>query len=140
MGKYRSSATKREVEKVKAPHFVWRGIGCLMMIIVPAMSIAAGVETVQYGIDQKWPIPYQLLGTPKYPDFFYKSSGLMLILSPITGVKHFYAYVVAALIFMIILGGIVSVGYAFVYQMMAPSRYGPMDAPPPKVKVKRYKR
>lgn len=140
MGKYRSSAVKRTVEKKREPHFAWRGIGCLMLILIPVMSWAAGYETIHYGLDNGWPIPYQLLGTPVYPDFFYKSSGIMILLSPITAIPHFYAIALTSLMYMVVLGGIMSMVYAFAYRAITPTRYGPLDAPPPNVKVKRYKR
>ena len=64
----------------------------------------------------------------------------MIILSPVTAIKHFYAYAVASIFYMVLLGGISSLGYAIVYRIVGPARYGPLDAPPPKVKVKPYKR
>lgn len=140
MSKYQSSVVKRGKDKSRETHFAWRGIGCLMMIIIPAMSIAAGYETIKYGLDHNWAIPYQLLGIPRYPDFFYQSSGLMTLLSPITGITHFYAYAAMSFIYMVFFGGIISMIYAIVYRIMTPSRYGPLDVPPPNIKVKRYKR
>lgn len=140
MSKYRSLAVKKTREKSKQPHYLWRGIGCLMMLIIPAISIAAGYETVRYALDHGYVIPYQLLGTPKYPDFFYASRGLMQILSPITNTRHFYAYAAASLLYMMLLGGVSSFVYAVVYRMVGPARYGPLDAPPPNVKAKTYKR
>ncbi|MCL4270029.1 MAG: hypothetical protein KJZ72_10815 [Anaerolineales bacterium] len=140
MSKYQSSVVKRTNNKTKETHFAWRGIGCLMMIVIPVISIAAGYETIEFGLNNDWAIPYQLLGTPRYPDFFYSSSGIMTLLSPITGINNFYAYAVASLIYMVLFGGIISMIYAIVYRMITPSRYGPMDVPPPNIKVKRYKR
>lgn len=140
MSKYRSSSTKVVKERSKQPHFLWRGIGCLMMIIIPAMAIALAYETVNYGLNNSWPIPYQLLGTPRYPDLFYQSSGMMTILAPITAIRHFYAYAVVSFLYMVLLSGVLSVLYAFVYRLVGPPRYSPLDAPPPKIKVKPYKR
>lgn len=140
MGKYQSSVVKTSRQKVKEPHFAWRGIGCLMMIIIPIISITAGYETIKYGLDHNWTIPYQLLGTPGFPDFFYKSSGLMKLVSPIAATPHFYAYAAASFLYMILLGGIVSFAYAIVYRIVGPSRYGPLDVPPPNIKFKKYKR
>ncbi|HMZ08566.1 MAG TPA: hypothetical protein PK078_13185 [Anaerolineales bacterium] len=140
MGKYRSSVKKAGVDKKREPHFAWRGIGCLMFILIPVISWAAGYETIHYGLDHGWPIPYELLGTPTFPDFFYRSSGVMTILSPIATIQHFFAILAACLVYMVALGGILSVIYAFAYRAVAPSRYGPLDAPPSNVKVKRYKR
>ncbi|RJP52545.1 MAG: hypothetical protein C4557_06105 [Anaerolineaceae bacterium] len=140
MGKYSSSARKRVTPKTERPHAVWRGIGCLMMLIIPAISIAAGYETVRYGLDHNWAIPYQLLGYPTMPDIVYKSSGLLLILRPVMNTNHFLAYAAFSLAYMILIGGVISFAYALIYRMVGPSRYGPLDVAAPKVKVKKYKR
>lgn len=140
MSKYRSNSVKVVKERSKQPHYLWRGIGCVMMLVIPAMSAAIAYEVINYGLDHNWPIPFQLLGTPRYPDLFYSSSGMMIILSPITAIRNFYAYAVGTLIIMILLGGFMSLIYAFVYRMVGPAQYSPLDAPPPNVKVKRYKR
>jgi hypothetical protein len=140
MSKYSSSVHKRIKPKDDGPHVVWRGIGCMTMVIIPIISIAAGYETINYGLEHNWVIPYQLLGTPRFPDLFYRSSGLMTILSPIAATPHFYAYAVASFIYIILLGGISSFAYALAYRFVGPSRYGPLDAPRPNIKVKKYKR
>ena len=64
----------------------------------------------------------------------------MTLLSPITNTRHFYAYVVTSILYMILLAGVMSVLYAFVYRLVGPPRYGPLDVPPPNVKLKKYKR
>ena len=140
MSKHRSNSIKVVKERSGQPHFLWRGIGCVMMLVIPVMSAAIAYEVINYGLNNNWPIPFQLLGTPRYPDLFYRSSGMMIILSPITAIRHFYAYAVGTLIFMILIGGVMSLIYAFVYRMVGPAQYGPLDAPPPNIKIKRYKR
>jgi hypothetical protein len=140
MGKYRSSSVKAVKAKTDQPHFLWRGIGCLMMLILPVISYAAGYETINFALNNGYAVPYQLLGTPRFPDIFYKSSGMMTLLSPIIGIQHFYAYLAMTVLYMIALAGVMSVIYAFTYRMIGPSRYSPLDAPPPKVKAKTYKR
>ncbi|MBV6392848.1 MAG: hypothetical protein KPEEDBHJ_02075 [Anaerolineales bacterium] len=140
MSKYRSSALVKVKERNKQPHYIWRGIGCVMMIIVPIISMMAGALTIDAALAKGYTIPYQLLGTPRYPDIFYKSTGLMTLLSPITNTQHFYAKAAAGIIYMILLGGLFSFSYAVVYRMVGPSRYGPLDEPPPKFRAKTYKR
>lgn len=140
MSKYQSSVVKSKKERNKDVHVAWRGIGCLMMLVIPIISIALAVETINYGLDHDWVIPFQLLGFPRYPEWFYASNGLMTILSPITYTRHFYAYAVAGILYMILLSGVMSVIYAFVYRMIAPPRYGPLDVAPPNIKLKKYKR
>src|SRR5689334_1160537 len=133
MGKY-SSVKKKDVIRDRSPHAIWRGIGCVMFILVPILSIAIAVETVDYGLENKWRIPYQLLGYPAMPDFFRLSNPIWAATAPIRGIKNFYAYVVASLVVMVILGSIISVAYSVVFQIMGPARYGPTDVPPLKVK------
>lgn len=140
MGKYTSSIHKRSTPKQDGPHVAWRGIGCLTMMLIPIISIAAGYETINYGLENNWAIPFQLLGTPRFPDVVYYSSGLMAVLSPIAAITHFYAYAVASLIYIVLLGGISSFAYAFAYRFIGPSPYGPLDVPRPNVKTKKYKR
>jgi hypothetical protein len=140
MGKYSSLVRKKELQKPDGPPALWRGLGCLMMVIIPIISFAAGYETINYGIDNGWPIPAQLLGLPRFPDFVYLSTGLMAVLSPVAGIPHFYGYVVAGILYVIALGGLTSILYAVAYRLVGPPRYGPLDVERPNVKVKRYKR
>ncbi len=140
MGKYRTNSTIRQKPKSEGPHPIWRGIGCIMILIIPAISIKFSSLTINYGLANKWTIPYQLLGAPKLPDLVYKSTGLMTIFSPILKIQNFYAIAALSLFYMVVISGLISVIYAFVYQMTAPSRFGPTDAPPPKFKPKKYTR
>lgn len=140
MGKYRSSATRREKPKPQGPHFIWTGLGCLMIIIIPTISIAASYKIVNYGLAHEWSLPYQLLGTPRLPEIVYKSDALWSVFGFITKIKHFYAYAAVAGLFMILLSGIISYIYALIYRMLGPARWGPLDVPPPRIKTKKYTR
>ncbi len=51
MGKYRSSATRRQKPADQGPHVIWRGLGCLMIVIIPVISFAFAYELVNYGLD-----------------------------------------------------------------------------------------
>lgn len=139
MGKY-SSSSRRPPPKPQGPHDIWRGIGCLMILIIPAISIAIGYETVNYAIEKGWALPYQLMGYPSLPSFFYRSNGLIQVFGPLTTVKNLYTYIAVSIAYMVLIGGIISVVYAIMYRFIGPSQYGPTDAPPPKIKTKRYTR
>lgn len=130
MGKYSSSSRKPPAKpKQRGPHDIWRGIGCMMMLIIPVISIAAGIGTIDYAIKSRWFIPYELLGTPRFPSLFYKSNGLMAVLGPFTTIQNLYGYIVASLFYMLIIGGLVSLIYAIIYRFVGPSRYGPQTPP-----------
>ena len=140
MSKYTSSVSKRSKPRGDGTHTIWRGIGCIMILVIPAISIAAGIITIDNGLKHGWAIPYQLLGYPTLPDWFYKSSGLITVFGPLTRINHLYAYTALSFFYMVAIGGIISVLYSFAYRFIGPSRYGPLDAPPPKVKTKKYTR
>jgi hypothetical protein len=140
MGKYKSSAVKKERPPSEGPHVIWRGIGCLSILIIPAISIAAGIETVKYALANGWVVPYELLGYITLPEIFRRSTGLWAIFGPLTRINHLYAYIVASIIYMVAIGGVTSVIYAIAYRFIGPPRYGPLDIPPPKVKTKKYTR
>jgi hypothetical protein len=140
MGKYRSSATRRQKPKDQGPHFVWRGLGCVMMIIIPVISYAAATLTIDYGLAHNWAIPYQLLGAPRLPALLYKSNAIVALFSPLLKIQHLYAYLAVGVLYMMFISGVISIIYAAVYRVLGPSRWGPMDMPPPKFKPKKYTR
>jgi hypothetical protein len=143
MGKYSTSTTQMEssIKKAKEPSPLWRGIGCLMMIVIPAISIFAGNETVKYlAKNMLRAIPIQLQGYPQLPDIVFKSSGLKAVFGPLAYINNFNAIVVVSLIYMILISALISVIYATVYAFVGPSRYGPTDAPPEKIKVTKKSR
>ncbi len=136
MGKYSNTYSQRDApQKSREPHEIWRGLGCLMMMIIPAISIAASSLTVEYlSRPEIRLIPRQLLGKPRLPDFIYRSDGLVTLLTPVTSTEDFYAIALVSLFYMLIIGGLISVIYAAVYSAVGPSRYGPTDVPPLKAK------
>jgi hypothetical protein len=124
----------------KVPHDIWRGLGCLMILIVPAISIAAGYGTIKYATDNKWPLPYQLVAPVHLPNVFYSTPGLRAIFNPLSNIPNFYANVAASLLYMMLISGVISVIYATIYRMIGPERYGPTDAPPSRTKVTKKSR
>lgn len=141
MGKYNSFSRKRVPKPADGPHPIWRGIGCLMIVIVPVISFGLALITLDAALALRWPVPSQFLGNPDLPNFLYRSQALVPLLNAITGMTNLYGYLAITLIYMIILGAILSFVYALLYRMVGPSTYGPMDMPPPRgIRLKRYKR
>lgn len=140
MSKYRSSTLVKVKDRTRQPHYLWRGIGCVMMIVIPVISYVSGKLVIDALIKARYYIPLQLLGRPELPSLFYKSNGLMVILGPIIRINNLYAYLTATFLIMLLLSGTMSLVYAVIYRMLGPSRYSPLDAPPPKYKAKTYKR
>ena len=138
MGKY-SPNTVRPMPRKEQPHPVWRGIGCILMIIVPFISFGLAEIIVQSAWAQQF-IPYQLLGNPVLPTWLWNVGSLVPILGFIQSQDNLYGALVFTVLFIIVLGTLISVANALIYKSMGPPQYGPLDAPPPRYKVRRYKR
>lgn len=141
MTKYSTAQQRRRVTDTETQlHPIWRGIGCLLILFVPTISYILAAASVQLAVDENWPMPYQLMGYPVMPVLLWKDAGIVPLLTFIQSQNNLYAILTITLLFIIILASLVSYIYALVYRAVGPSRYGPQDAPPPKVKVKRYTR
>jgi hypothetical protein len=118
MAKYdKYSNRSRQAERPWKIHPVWRGIGCLMMVLIPIMSYAGAVLLVQANLTYKWlPTPRDLAQTVSIPylgEFPYLFANLL-----VTGILMMAGF------------GVLTLIYSIVYRMIGPPRYGPVDAPP----------
>jgi hypothetical protein len=140
MTRYTVARERRTTEQLKQTHVIWRGIGCILMLIVPIMAWALASISVRIGVNRGWPLPYQLLGVPVMPRALWQVPALWPVLGAIEGTPNLYAILAFTIIYIIAGAAILSFLYALVYRIIGPPRYGPLDAPPPKVAVGRYKR
>ena|ERR1700690_1066475 len=138
MGRY-SQTNIRPTKPRDQTHPIWRGIGCVLFIVVPLISFGLAEVIVQDPTAQTY-IPYQLMGTPALPKYLWNVEYLPPILTFIQNQANITAVIVFFLFILLILGTFVAVVNAFIYRYIGPPRYGPQDAPPPNIKVKRYKR
>ena len=144
MGRHTGSTTLKEssIRGAKETHPIWRGIGCVLILVIPAISIVISNLLVNFALANKaikLKIPYQLLGIPKMPDILYKSAGLKPLL-PLLRIPNLYAYIVASIICILLISSVISLVYAVVYRMANPYRYGPLDEPPSRIKAKKHSR
>ena len=116
-----------------------RGIGCLLMIIVPVFSYAAGDALAEQGFGSQI-IPAGWYGYMSIPSFLANFAGLNVIAGFLANIRHLPATLTLAVVVIILVGGLLSVIFGWMYSLFAPSRYGLMDVPPPRVKTKKYKR
>ena len=117
-----------------------RGIGCLMIVIVPIIAYGVSVILVNIGVSSGWPIPSNWLGTPTFHPLLWRLAGLAYILEFLQAQTNLTANLFFTLAITVVIGGIMSVIFGYIYKLFGPSQYGPLDAPPQRVKVKRYKR
>ena len=140
MTKYNVASQRRAVRRQRQLPAIWRGIGCLFILTVPVISFILAAATVQIAVDQQWPMPYQLMGYPIMPKLLFKIPGLVPLLTFIQAQRNLYAVLMITVVYIVIIGALISLVYSVVYKLMGPSRYGPLDVPPPSVKVRPYKR
>jgi hypothetical protein len=140
MGKYTSQSTKREIPRNRDVHPVMRGIGCLLIVIVPILAYGVSVLLVNFGVQSGWPIPPGWLGTPTFNPLLWELQGLVVSLNFLSRQTNLVANLVFASVITIVIGGVLSVLFGYIYKLFGPSQYGPTDSPPIRVKVKRYKR
>lgn len=118
MAKYRQYDRGSAVKK--APweiHPIWRGIGCMLMIIIPIMAYAGAALLVEANFTQRWvPVPYELAKTVSLP--------------MIGAVPNLYAILIVTAILSLFGFGLMTFLFSLFYRMVGPPRYGPLDMPP----------
>jgi hypothetical protein len=140
MTKYTVAARRPPMNEKQPTHAIWRGIGCLLMVIVPLVSWLFAVVTVQIAVSQNWPLPYQLMGYPAMPLVLWSAPGLAPVLAFIERQSNLYAVLALTVAYVVVASALISLVYSIIYRFVGPARYGPLDAPPPRVTVGRYKR
>jgi hypothetical protein len=140
MGRYTSYQKKEAPIKRGQVHPVMRGIGCILMAIIPIISYGTAVLLVNFGKTKGWPIPPNWLGRPTIPPLLLKLTGLRTILDFVSAQTNLMANIVFAIAIGVVIFGVMAILYGFMFRLMGPPQYGPTDEPPIRVKVKRYKR
>lgn len=118
MGKYdKFSSQSRMQERPWEVHPIWRGIGCLMMVLIPLMSYAGAVLLIRLNRENGWiPVPRELAQTVTLP--------------VIGAVPSLYALLIVMSLLMIVGFGVLTILYSMLYNVVGPPRYGPLDSPP----------
>jgi hypothetical protein len=141
MGRYTSYQREKAKAKRNEVHPVMRGIGCILIVLVPIIAYGIAVYTVDYGVRKGWPIPPTWLGMINIPPLLLKLAGLSVIWNFLRNQNNLTANLVFTVAFAIVIFGILSILYGFTYRLFGPAEYGPTDEPPIRGrKVKRYKR
>ncbi len=125
MSKYEKyNPRDRQSKRSSEVHPIWRGIGCMMMILIPILSYAAATLLVQENIKQRWlPIPKEYA---------------QAVTIPIVGTyPYLYANLLVTVGLSLIGFGILTALYSLIYSLFGPSRYSPLDSPPIRSKPER---
>ena len=128
MGKYSKYQQKRQL-KPDNPHPVWRGIGCLLMIIVPIMSYALATILVPI-VKATGKLPAELYQPIRFPDWVLRTRTLGDVARFLGSLNNLWAMLIFFGISLLVLAGVFSFLYSIVYQQVGPPRYTALDAPP----------
>lgn len=139
MSKHQSFQKKEFVRPYKI-HPIWRGIGFLMMVLVPIMSGAAAVLMKDLGFQLGWGFLYELRGTLRLPEILYTLPIIRNAALWVSSIADFRAVLLFFVLSLIVFSGMMSLLYAMIYRLVGPPQYTPLDAPPAKVKAKKYTR
>lgn len=141
MGNYRFEETKKKRGETSAG---WRGIGCLLMIFLPIVAYYGGFLLLRdvEGLDKFWyGIAPGLFGKIAIPGLLLRIKSLLPLWQFLYDIDNLSLYIAFGSIILFVLSGIVGIIYSIMHSAVMPSRYGPMDAPPPKRrKTKKYSR
>ena len=140
MGKYTSYVKKAPRAPRGVVHPVMRGIGCIMIVIVPILAYGISLFAVDYAVNHGWPIPPTWLQPPTFPPLLLRLQGMQSLLGFLQTQPRFIAHLAFTVAITVLIGGVLSIIFGYFYQIFGPPRYGPTDVPPPRVKVKPYKR
>ena len=112
-------------------HPIWRGIGCIMLIVIPIMAYLGGGILIEQGV-------IGAIGVPFPEDFLYP-----LIDTPILGFYISKLILLVAVSLTLIGFAALMIIYAVMYSALGPARYGPLDVEPihykPKKKLKKMR-
>jgi hypothetical protein len=111
----------------KGTHPAWRGIGCLLMMIIPVISFAAADLILRYarGNVAGFFVPFQLRGNVSIPGY-----GVVVDL---------WAVLLLAFVIALVLFAVLAIVNSLVYGMSGMTRRR-FEAPPPRYKPKRKRR
>lgn len=136
MSKYRSYQQQKPVRR-REPHPIWRGIGCLILLLMPLLAWGLGELLLQIAIRQGW-LPWEWTLPPQWPRWMWNLGFLVPFLSYTQTWSYFLGRVIFILGTLLLLWGGTLLIYTFIYSRLAPPDPIREILPPPK--VKRYRR
>jgi hypothetical protein len=118
---------------------IWRGIGCILTVVVPLISYALTTIFIP-PIVATGMVPHELLGRVQFPAWAYTTPVVSSIAGYLGSIDNLWIKLIGFFIMISLLTGVFSLLYSIVYQLIGPPRYTDLDAPPSRHKPKVYKR
>jgi hypothetical protein len=118
---------------------IWRGIGCILLVVLPLITYALTSIAVPFVITTKY-VPQELQGYAKFPAWISRVPVLNGIAGFLGIINDLWLKITIFIVILVLLTGSFSLVYVAILQVIGPPRYGTIDAPPSKHKAKQYKR
>jgi hypothetical protein len=100
------------------------------MVIVPVFSYAVGDYLAKQGFGRQI-LPSSWYVNMTFPPEMTRLSGLGVVAGWLASIPNLPATLAIAVLITVVVGGILSIVYGYMYSVLSPSKYGPMDVPPP---------
>jgi sporulation protein YlmC with PRC-barrel domain len=109
---------------------VWRGIGCVIILLIPFMSWYGAMYFIQ--TNQLFALPKELIKTFTIPyTHVSQIDKIIMAINQFADMNNLiYGQFFFTIILMFLGFGVLSVVYAVMYRVAGPPRYGPYDVPP----------
>jgi len=138
MAKY-SKYEKKSKRGQKDINPIWRGIGCILIIIVPAISYAVTVLVLP-AIHATGILPRELFMRVRLPDWTYQAPVIGGIANFLSSIDNLGALLIFFVLILLVLSSLFSIIYAAIAQAIGPARYSDVDAEPTRHKGKSVSR
>jgi hypothetical protein len=110
-------------------HPVWRGIGCLLMIIIPVISYVGAVMLVRENTRRAWvQVPEELSGWVDFSPIYRVLPALQPLFDSLG--RIYYIDLILTVLLTVAGFALLTVLYSMIYSATGPDRYGPLDSPP----------
>jgi hypothetical protein len=142
MSKY-AGVRRAEIKRPYKVHPIWRGIGLVIIILIPLIAWASAQILVDWAkttdIVEVQRFARGIASPISFPDWFTALPFLRDFARWVRSIPDLKLHLVFFFLIAIVLSGVLSIIYSMVYRAMVP-RYTPLDEPAPKVRAKKYTR
>ncbi|HPH95155.1 MAG TPA: hypothetical protein PKW33_03245 [Anaerolineaceae bacterium] len=129
MGRYQPYGKNVQAEDKDEFHPIWRGVGCILMVVVPLLAFGLtllGLQNLNIQVPRQFIVPLSWPGWQYFPPFMRTQNILVILMG--------------TLALTVLIGGLLTFITFVIYKFFGPSRYGPTDMPPIQRQIKkRYK-
>jgi hypothetical protein len=139
MSKYEKYRIKPMKDRRWRIHPIWRGIGCLLLVIIPVISYSAAFLVARANYQAGWvKIPAEMRGWVDLSPVYRLAPWLAEIIPP--SMRFYYLDLALTAAFIVIAFGLLSLFYGILYSATGATKTDPYYVPPVRKSPKRTSR